>query len=37
MELPGYPEFVEARSPAEVPENEIAAAKASIPSLAAST
>ena len=37
MGMPGYPEFIEPRSPEEVPATEIAAAKAAIPSLATST
>lgn len=37
MGMAGYPEFVQARSPEEVPATEIAAAKAAIPALATGT
>jgi Amt family ammonium transporter len=34
MGLPGYPEFIPARAPEDVPATEVAAAKAAVPSLA---
>ncbi len=37
MGLPGYPEFIVQRTPEEVPHTEVAAAKAAVPALAATS
>ena len=37
MGLPGYPEFIPQRTPEDVPQAEVAAAKAAVPALAATS